>query len=328
MKAVLESPRWRLPQVIDRAEKNTVVPASEPRRHHYVPQFYLRRLACADDPNKVMVVERHRDILASDRKSIDRIGWEEGLHNYVENGIAGSVEGELNKTIETPFSDSPTWAKIESGDFAALTKADGLSIYGFARHLQRRNVATLRFMQQEHERFLSDAPTDHTEEEREMHRWVAGTPGGAHRLFREGALDTSLPDDAHAINVMICQAPIPFRSSTNPTLMVSQPGRESVFGQMFNSLRTWWLTLDRHWGAFIVAGGPPGFSSTSVDPRVARVINQRYLVQLLHGDARYMLADDPYLEPDLKWAGFAFEQSTTRGFRFRADTWKDPPDRT
>jgi hypothetical protein len=303
------------------------VPANEPKRHHYVPQFYMRRLACADDPNKVIVLERRRDILVADRKSINSIGYEVGLHNFTEAGVADSIETELNRTIETPFSDSATWAKIERGDFAALDKSDGLSIYGFARHLQRRNVATLRFMEYEYERFREGDATGLTEDEREMRRWLAETPGGAHRLFRQGALDRSIPADADAINIMVCHSEIPFRSSTNPTLMVSYPGEESIFGEMFHSLRTWWLTLDRHWGVFVVAGGPPGFSNYSVERAVARVINQRYLVQMLYGDARYLLADDSYLESDLEWAGFAIEHRTTRGFRYRADGWTDPAER-
>ena len=34
-------------------------------------------------------------------------------------------------------------------------------------------------------------------------------------------------------------------------------------GAMLNSLRTWWLALDRHWGTFIIADHPasaPGLS--------------------------------------------------------------------
>lgn len=295
-----------------------------PKRHHYVPQFYLRRFVCADDENKVMVVERHRDILVAARKSIDRIGYEEGLHDYVEDGEPGSIEDHVNKVIETPFTNGTTWLKIVSENFASLDATDGLSIYSFARHLQRRNFNMLRFIEAEHARFQAGELDSLADEECEMHQWLAETPGGAHRLFREAVLDTMLPEDAHAINVMVCQSPIPFRSSTNPTLMVSHPGQELVFGAMFNSLRTWWLTLDRHWGAFIIVGGPPGFSNHAVPEEVARAVNQRYLVQLLHGDARYLLADDPYLEPDLKWAGFAFEQRTSRGFRYRAVSWADP----
>jgi len=86
---------------------------------------------------------------------------------------------------------------------------------------------------------------------------------------------------------------------------------------MFNSLRTWWLTLDRHCGAFIIAGGPPGFSSSAVPPEIAHVINRQYLTQFLHGDARYMLAADDFILGDLEWAGFVFDKKTTHGFRYR-----------
>lgn len=292
--------------------------ASDPKRHHYVPQFYMRRFACADDANKVMVLERHRDLLVADRKSIGSIGYEDGLHDFVEDGVAGSVEGEINKVIETPFSASRTWQKIEDGACASLDASDSLSIYGFARHLQRRNLATLRFMETENARFLAGELTDLTDEERAMHERLAKTPGGIHHLFREAALDTMPPDDAAAITLMVCQSPIALRASTNPAVVISAPGRQSVFGEMFNSLRTWWLTLDRHWGAFIIAGGPPGFTSNMLPEDAARVINRQYLVQLTHGDARYMLADDSFLEPDLLWAGHAFEQRTTHGFRYRA----------
>ena len=53
--------------------------ANEAKKHHYVPQFYMRRFACADDENKVMVLERHRDVVVANRKLIDGIGYEERL---------------------------------------------------------------------------------------------------------------------------------------------------------------------------------------------------------------------------------------------------------
>ena len=287
------------------------------KRHHYVPQFYLRRFGRADDTHKVMILERHGDVLAADRKSIGSIGYEERLHDFVEDGTTQSVEAEINQTIETPFSDSETWGKIESGRFDSLNDLDGLSIYGFARHLQRRNLNTLLFMGTENARFLAEELQDLTDEERAMHQWIADTPGGAHTLFREGALDTMMPEDAPAINIMLCRSSISLRTSTNPTLMISVPGRKSIFGELFNSLRTWWLTLDRHWGVFIIAGGPPGFSKNDMPEDAARLINRQYFTQLTHGDARYMIADDPFLESDLEWAGYGFEQRTTHGFRYR-----------
>src|SRR5438094_2049940 len=127
-----------------------------------------------------------------------------------------------------------------------------------------------------------------------------------------------LPADADDINVMVCRASIALRTTTNPAVIVSHPGRESVFGPMFNSLRTWWLTLDRHWGAFIIAGGLPGFSIGEMPDDVARVMNRQYLVQFLKGETRYLVADDAFVGLDLEWADFSFEQRTTRGFRYRA----------
>lgn len=294
---------------------------NEAKKHHYVPQFYMRRFANADDENKVMVLERHRDVVVADRKSIEGIGYEERLHEYNDNGVPASIEGDLNKAIETPFSRSTTWLKISGGNSGGLDETDRLPLYGFARHLQLRNLETLRFIEMQHARYLTGELEDElTDEERAMHAWIASDPGSAHELFRAGAMETMLPADASAINVIVCQTPIALRSSTNPAVRLSHPGSASIFGTTFNSLRTWWLSLDRHWGAFIVAGGPSGFSTEAAPSDLARVVNRQYLVQLLEGGARYMLADDDFLGDDLQWAGFTFTQRTARGCRYRRVT--------
>lgn len=292
-----------------------------PKRHHYVPQFYLRRFACADDVHKVMTIERHRDVLVGKRKSINHIGYEEGLHDYVNEGEPASIEGDINRAIETPFAHSSTWSKVSTGACETLSEQDKLPIYMFARHLQRRNLETLRFIEIENVRAQSEEFANSlSDEEREMHQWIVASADGAHALFREGALKMMPPVDANQINVMVCRSPISLRSSTNPTLMISHPGRESVFGSSFNSLRTWWLTLDPHWGAFIIAGGPPGFTNNPMPHDAARVINRQYLVQLQNSlSVRYLIADDVYLEEDMVWAGHRLERSTTSGFRYRAN---------
>lgn len=290
-----------------------------PKRHHYVPQFYLRRFACQEDPNKVRILERHGDVLVTGRKSINRIGYEDSMHDFVDNGVAGSIEGPINRVIETPFFNSATWQKIADGACASLDETDKIPIYGFARHLQRRNLETLRFIEAESARFKAGAlDADLSTEEREMHERIAASADNAHVLFREGAMDTTIPDDAAVINVMVCQSPIPLRTSTNPTLMVSVPGRQSVFGTFFNNLRTWWLTLDSHCGVFIIAGGPPRFTNSTMPADAARMINRQYLVQQGNSlTVRYMICDDPDLDDDLEWAGYRFERRTTHGARWR-----------
>lgn len=274
-------------------------------RHHYVPRFYLRQFALENDLNKVSVLERHRRDVVVSRKSIGGIGFEENLHDYDDGGASGSIEPELNALIETPFSRSATWCKIREGRCAELDETDRFPLYVFARHLQLRNLETLRFIEKQTESFAAGELDDElTDEERAMHRRMAAEPSAAHALFRAGALDTLLPPDAEAINVMVCRSDIPVRSSTNPAIRVSYPGLGSIYGSMFDQLRTWWLSLDRHWGVFLVLGGPSGFSSRPVEPDVVRVLNRLYLTQLLEGGARYLIADDASVAQDLAWAGF------------------------
>lgn len=300
------------------------MPKGSSKRHHYVPQFYLRQFACREDRNKVRIIERHGEFIVTDQKSINSIGYEESMHDFVEHGFPSSIEGPLNREIETPFSNSSTWKKITSGAYAALDESDKIPLYGFARHLQRRNLETLRFIEAESARYRSGAlVSDLTIEEREMHDWISSYVGNAHALFREGAMDTAIPEDAALINIMVCQSPISLRTSTNPTLLISVPGRRSVFGPIFDNLRTWWLSLDRHCGVFIVAGGPPNFSHTDMPVDAVRVINRQYLVQ--HGNSisvRYMIADDEYLDDDLAWAGYCLESQTTHGARWRKSVEK------
>lgn len=289
-----------------------------PKRHHYVPQFYLRRFACPEDSRKVRVLEQHRDVLISDIKSIDRIGYEESIHDFVEDGVVGSIEGSLNRAIETPFSNGPTWKKIADGTYANLDETDKIPIYGFARHLQRRNLEMLRFIEAESARFRAGTLNTHlSEEEREIHEWIAASANNAHAIFRKGAMDTTIPEDATVITIMVCRSPIPLRTSTNPTLPISEPGQQSAFGKFFNNLRTWWLTFDRQCGAFIIVGGSPGFTNTSMSIDAARMINRQYLVQHCNSlTVRYMIGDDDYLNSDLEWAGYRFERRTTHGARW------------
>ncbi len=200
---------------------------NEPKKHHYVPQFYMRQFACRTDCKKVMTLERHRNVVVANPKSIEGIGYEDHLHDYEVDGVRASIEGDINKAIETPFSRSETWRKVSSGRSASLDQSDRFPIYGFARHLQRRNLATLCFIESQHARYRAGELEDElTDEERDYHAWLAENPGAAHEMFRAGAMNTMLSDDAAAINVMVCQTPIPLRTSTNPTLMISSPGRQ------------------------------------------------------------------------------------------------------
>ena len=116
---------------------------------------------------------------------------------------------------------------------------------------------------------------------------------------------------------MVCRSPVELRTTTNPTLMVSVPGESSVLGTFFDDLRTWWLSLGRYGGAFVVAGGPIGFSNCDMSAETARMINRLYFVQFMTSlSVRYLIADDSDLERDLEWAGYHLGRRTTHGARW------------
>jgi hypothetical protein len=55
------------------------------------------------------------------------------------------------------------------------------------RRLQLRNLEPLRFIETQHNRYLTGESGDElTDEEPDMHVWIASDPGGAHDPFRAG----------------------------------------------------------------------------------------------------------------------------------------------
>jgi hypothetical protein len=189
---------------------NSIRTLGDFRRNHNIASC---RSDGSEGPNRVvslklMVIERHRDVLVADRKSINYVGYEEGLLDYLEEGKPASVESEMNQMIETPFSSSPTWSKIKAGACDSLSDRDKLPIYMFARHLQRRNRETLRFIETENAPVQAEGfAADFSEEECDIYRWIAASTGGAHALFRDDALNMMLPADAGGINVIVCRSP-------------------------------------------------------------------------------------------------------------------------
>lgn len=289
------------------------------KRHHYVPQFYLRQFACIDDSRKIMALERHDMFVVHQRKSISQVGFQDSLYDFGVADTFGSIEQSLNQAIETPFSQGPTWTKICSGGSSELDETDMGALHGFARHLQLRNAEWLRFIEDENSRYKTNALSEPiSESEREMHDWLSSSTSATRMFFHQGALDRLVPRDVAEVAIMVCRSPIALRSSTNPNLVVSFPGAASPLGSFFATLRTWWLSLDKDWGVFIIAGGPSGFSKMELPKDTARMINRLYLVQQQHDSAaRFLFAEDDQLVSDLEWAGYELHSYTPRRSRFR-----------
>jgi hypothetical protein len=67
-------------------------------------------------------------------RSIESIGYELDFYVHMNDGMPVSVETDINRRIETPISQSDTWAKITSGRTEALDKSDRPILYALIRH--------------------------------------------------------------------------------------------------------------------------------------------------------------------------------------------------
>lgn len=288
------------------------------KKHHYVPQFYLRKFCCADDENKVPSISRHNPFLIKKRCSIGRIGYEDYLYKITDKDIEFCVEKKLNKNIETPFSQSNTWKKIADGTPELLTEDDKLTIYIFMRHLESRNIETLEFLRTEQERIMdSRYRSEYSESERRMHAELNLVPNGVEHFYlgmSEG-IDQYFEAFKRA-SISIWGSNIPIRTSTNPVINV--PIHTFQKTEFDPSIMAKWLPLSPKVGAMLFMNEKHcDFSGYQVvEDNAIRTLNRLHLVQLLESKTtRHMIASDDYILDDFEWAGIDLDPSNPRKFR-------------
>ena len=97
---------------------------NEPRDHHYVPQFFLRNFAVDEAKARITTVGKHGSMAVWGERSIESLGYERDFYVHLRAGIPVSAETDINRRVETPISQSDTWAKIVSGRMRRLRPID------------------------------------------------------------------------------------------------------------------------------------------------------------------------------------------------------------
>ncbi len=109
-----------------------------PKRHHYVPQFFLRNFAIDQQKKKVMALHKHGERAVWAKKSIKSIAYEHDLYVHMDGSTPVSVEEKINTDLETPISQTDTWEKISSGAIADLDESDRAVLYSLVRNFEAR----------------------------------------------------------------------------------------------------------------------------------------------------------------------------------------------
>jgi hypothetical protein len=202
---------------------------NEPRDHHYVPQFYLRNFACDPERRKIRTLAKNGEYAIWTERSIEGLGFERDLYVHSYAGIPVSVESTINRSVETPISQSDTWAKILSGRADALDRSDKPILYALIRHLEARTPHYLA-TQAELAQLASQADSEipFTDEERANYAEMRANPALTKEIFNYMSASTDWSEAAYrGAGVTVIRTAKPFRTSTTPVMTIRAPEHPS-----------------------------------------------------------------------------------------------------
>lgn len=283
---------------------------SEPRDHHYVPQFFLRNFAVDAEKRKIATVGKHGNIAVWAERSIEHLGFERDLYVHSWAGVPVSVENSINQRIETPISESGTWAKIVSGQTHALDRSDKSILYSLIRHLEARNPHHLATQLELADLAASpDSEIPFTDEEREMYAEMRANPALAKLMFNMMSSSMEWTEQAYrGSGLSIIRSPIPLRSSTTPVFTMPIPGHPALALPLPGMTpHQFVLTLNPTTIATLILGDfDDGFMNVEISVEVALMFNRYFVGQFGKFPAvRHLITSRLDVASDMAWAGYA-----------------------
>lgn len=283
---------------------------NDPRDHHYVPQFYLRNFACDPEKKKIRTVAKNGEYAVWAERSIEGLGFERDLYVHSVAGVPVSVEDTINRSIETPISQSDTWAKIQSGRTDALDRTDKPILYALARHLEARTphyYAT--HIELAHMAGLAESEIPFTDEEREHYRQFRENPALAKQIFNFMSASTDWSEEAYrGSGVTVIRTKKPFRTSSTPVLTIRAPEHPALRLPLPGMVPyTYNLVVNPTTAINVVLGDfDDAFLNIEQGEDVRRGMNRHYVGQFGHFPyVRHLItSNDDELMEDMTWANF------------------------
>jgi len=281
---------------------------NEPRDHHIVPQFFLKNFAVDEERTRVATLAKDGRMAVWKERSIRGIGYERDFYVHIEHGHPVSVETRINRTIETPISQSDTWAKIESGQAEALDRSDRPILYALVRHLEARTphyFATGNELSEMAGDPGSDMPF--TEEERRLYALRRSAPEFAKLMFNVEATRRSDERNFDSALILVQRSPIRLRTSTTPAIAVPSPYHAAMdlpLPGMVPFRRI--LTVNPYTLVTVVDGSFEGhFSNTMMNEEMAAAANRDFASHFaLFPNVRHLVTDRDRLIEDMTWGPF------------------------
>jgi len=292
----------------------------DPRDHHVVPQFFLRNFATDEARTKVTTLSKEGPFAVWKERSIRGIGYERDFYVHMRGGRPVSVETDINRSVETPISQSDTWAKIVAGRSEELDRSDRPILYSLVRHLEARTPHYLH-TGEELATMAADpsSPMEFTDEEREMYAFMRANPDVAKTMFNAMALH-SFADDYDRSLIHVARSPVPLRTSTTPVLPAPAPAHAAMDLPLPGMMPFQRVLAVDPWTLILVVVG--NFDSAFVNDEmpldVAHGFNRTVAGQFSHFPlVRHMVCSRDGLVDDMTWAPYELVTDTPAKVVFR-----------
>lgn len=295
---------------------------NEARDHHYVPQFFLRNFATDSEKRKITTVAKNGEFAIWAERSIESLGFERDLYVFMQGKTPVSVESKINSRIETPISQSDTWAKIASGRTDALDRSDKAILYALIRHLEAR---TPHYHASQMELAnLATSPASalpFSDQERIQYSEMRSDPALSKEFFTYMA--SSLEWTEHnfrGAGLTVMRSNVRLRSSSTPVLVTPAPPHPKLWLPLPGMTPFQYiLTLTPTTMASLVLGDfDDAFLNVEVDLDVSLGINRYFVGQFGHNRyTRHLITDRDDLPAEMAWAHFETLKDSPQKIVFR-----------
>lgn len=295
---------------------------SEARDHHYTPQFFLRNFASDPERRKITTVAKNGAFAVWAERSIESLGYERDLYFHLQQGVPVSVEGAINRDIETPISQSDTWAKIVSGQAQALDRSDKPTLYALIRHLEARTPHYHATRMELADMAASpDSPMPFAPAEREYYAKLRENPDLAKEVFTFTSSSLEWTERTYkGAGLTIMRSKIPLRTSSVPVLAIPAPAHPSLKLPLPGMTPYQYiLTLTpTTMASLVLADFDDAFMNIEVPPEVSLGINRYFVGQFGHGEhVRHLLTGRDGLISEMAWARYSVLKDSPRKIVFQ-----------
>lgn len=284
-----------------------------PRKHHYVPQFYLRNFACDAARTRIETVSRINGRAIWEARSISGIGHEEDLYVHTSNGVPICVEAAINSQVEQPISASDTWKKLSGKQEHLLDKSDKSVLYALVRHLEVRNPHYFRGLEDLSKDALDTANPHYSEDERRMYSFLRANPDVAKAFHNtmSSSLEWGMQEYRYAC-ITVIRAKKEFFTSTNPVLIA--PSLPHPLQRLLPGMKPYAtiLPLTRNAAVhMVIADFGDVFMNIEVSDDVVKGINRHYVGQFAAFDTlRHLVIPRQKLIEEMAWAKYGLVRDT------------------